>query len=94
MSLSNRAQSGAPITFGNIRFTGDIHNIPFSRSQSTRSERFHVNAGFNLSALRAGRANHRDLALYKAFPAMERMSFQLRAEGQDAPNYPQFCRRI
>jgi hypothetical protein len=43
-----------------------------------------------LAGVRADGVNNWDLALYKSFPVTERVSFQLRAEAQDALNHPQF----
>jgi hypothetical protein len=43
-------QSGAPLTFGNIIFNGDIHSIGFSSSQRSLSQWFNTSAGFNRSS--------------------------------------------
>jgi hypothetical protein len=43
-------RSGAPLTFGNIIFTGDVHNIPLSSSQRSLSQWFNTSAGFNRSS--------------------------------------------
>jgi hypothetical protein len=40
-------QTGQAIPFGNVLFTGDIHDIPLPKDQRTISEWFNVNAGFN-----------------------------------------------
>jgi hypothetical protein len=101
-----QAQSGPPIAFGNVIFTGDVHSIPLDRSSRTLAQWFNV-AGFNrnpqqqlasnlrafplaLAGVRADGRNNWDLALYKSFPVTERVAFQLRAEAQDALNHPEF----
>jgi hypothetical protein len=40
-------RSGAPLTFGNIIFSGDIHNIALSSSERSLSRWFNTGAGFN-----------------------------------------------
>ncbi|HEV3200316.1 MAG TPA: carboxypeptidase regulatory-like domain-containing protein [Bryobacteraceae bacterium] len=40
-------QSGAPLSFGNIIFLGDLHSIPLSSSQRSVSEWFNTAAGFD-----------------------------------------------
>jgi hypothetical protein len=40
-------QSGAPIGFGNILFTGNIDDIDLPRSERTRLRWFNTDAGFN-----------------------------------------------
>jgi hypothetical protein len=40
-------QTGAPLTFGNIIFNGDIHSIGLSSSHHSLSQWFNTNAGFN-----------------------------------------------
>jgi hypothetical protein len=40
-------QSGAPISFGNIIFTGDIHQIPIPSSERSVLRWFNTDAGFN-----------------------------------------------
>lgn len=40
-------RSGAPLTFGNIIFNGDIHNIALSSSERSLSRWFNTGAGFN-----------------------------------------------
>jgi hypothetical protein len=39
-------QAGAPLDFGNVIFTGDIHNIPLSRDERTVDRWFNTGAGF------------------------------------------------
>jgi len=67
-------QSGAPISFGNIIFTGDIHQIPISSSERTLARWFNTDAGFNRNSQQALANNIR------TFP----MVFSsLRADGVD-----------
>jgi outer membrane receptor protein involved in Fe transport len=40
-------QSGAPLSWGNIIFNGDLHSIPLAGSQTTVDRWFNVDAGFN-----------------------------------------------
>jgi hypothetical protein len=41
-----QAQSGAPLAWGNILFTGDLHAIPLSPDQRTVDHWFNTDAGF------------------------------------------------
>jgi hypothetical protein len=100
-------RSGAPLTFGNIIFSGDIQSIVLSSSQRSLSQWFNTSAGFNrssnqqlaynirrfplaLSGLRADGVNNWDMSLFKSFQISERVSFELRLEGSDMLNHPQF----
>ncbi len=40
-------QSGAPLSWGNIIFNGDIHNIPLPADQQSADQWFNTRAGFN-----------------------------------------------
>ncbi len=40
-------QAGAPLSFGNIIFNGDIKNIPLPKSQRSADRWININAGFN-----------------------------------------------
>ena len=101
-------RSGAPLTFGNIIFNGDIHDIALSSSQRSLSHWFDTNAGFNrtsrqqladnirtfplaLSGVRTDGVNNWDMGLFKAFAIKERARFELRFEGSDMLNHPQFA---
>lgn len=42
-----QAQTGPAVTFGNIIFNGDLHNIVLPSSKRSLSEWFNVDAGFN-----------------------------------------------
>jgi hypothetical protein len=42
-----QAQTGRPLEWGNILFTGDINDIELSRSQRTAARWFNTEAGFN-----------------------------------------------
>lgn len=102
------AESGPALTFGNIIFNGNLHDIALPSSQRTLNEWFNVNAGFNtnsaqqladnirtfplaLSGVRAFGINNWDSSLFKNFPIREKLSFELRAEAQDATNHAQFA---
>jgi hypothetical protein len=102
-----QAQGGAPLTFGNVIYTGDLHNIALSSSQRSLSQWFNVQ-GFNtnsqqqlsynlrtfplaLSGVRIDGVNNWDMSLFKTFKIREKVDFQLRAEAQDALNHPQFA---
>jgi len=46
-------QTGAPIGFGNIVFTGDVHDIVLPADQRTLSQWFNTNAGFDKNSANA-----------------------------------------
>ena len=101
-------RSGAPLTFGNIIFNGDINSIALSSSQRSLSQWFNTSAGFNrkssqqlidnirtfplaLSSVRTDGVDNWDMGLFKGFRIAERVNFQLRMEGSDMLNHPQFA---
>jgi hypothetical protein len=101
-------RSGAPLTFGNIIFNGDINSIALSSSQRSLSQWFNISAGFNrnssqqlvdnirtfplaLSSVRTDGVDNWDMGLFKGFRIAERMTVQLRLEGSDMLNHPQFA---
>jgi hypothetical protein len=101
-------RSGAPLTFGNIIFNGDIGSISLSSPQRSLSRWFNTAAGFNrassqqlvdnmrtfplaLSGVRTDGVNNWDMGLFKGFRLAELMTLQLRLEGSDMLNHPQFA---
>ncbi|MFN0122518.1 MAG: TonB-dependent receptor domain-containing protein, partial [Blastocatellia bacterium] len=56
-------QSGAPIGFGNIIFTGDVKNIPLPGDQQTVARWFNTEAGFNKVAAQQLGSNVRTFPL-------------------------------
>jgi hypothetical protein len=100
-------QSGAPLSFGNIIFLGNIHNIPLSSSARSVNEWFNTAAGFVTASAQQLASNIRtfpkylagvrgdgqtdwNVSLVKIFPIKERMKLQLRFEGYDILNHPNF----
>jgi len=47
LDASETHQSGAPVSWGNIIFNGNLHDIPLLSGQSTVDRWFNVDAGFN-----------------------------------------------
>jgi hypothetical protein len=58
------AQSGSPMAFGNVLFTGNLHDIVLSKSERSIGEWFNVNAGFNTVASQQLANNYRTFPLY------------------------------
>jgi hypothetical protein len=58
------AQSGAPMAFGNVLFTGDLHDIPLPRSERTVNRYFNTDAGFNKSSAQQLAQNYRTFPQY------------------------------
>jgi hypothetical protein len=102
-----QGQSGPPIGFGNIIFTGNLADLVLPIDQRTIQRWFNTSAGFNenssqqlannirtfplrLTGLRANGYNNWDMSVFKGFQLREKMTFQLRAEAQDALNHPMF----
>lgn len=102
-----QGQSGPAIGFGDVIFTGNLHDLVLPASQRTVAEWFNINAGFNrnsaqqlasdirtfplrLTGLRANGYNNWDLSIVKGLRIREHMTFQLRAEAQDALNHAMF----
>jgi hypothetical protein len=101
-------RSGAPLTFGNVIFNGDIHDIAPGSSQRSLSQWFNTGAGFNrnssqqlaynirtfplaLSGVRTDGVDNWDMGLFKGFQITEQATFELRFEGSDMLNHPQFA---
>jgi hypothetical protein len=57
------AQSGAPISFGNIIFTGDLHDIVLPRGERTVERWFNTDAGFEKSSSKQLGSNYRTFPL-------------------------------
>ena len=100
-------QSGAPLSFGNIIFLGNLHNIPLSSSARSVNQWFNTAAGFvtassqqlasnirtfpkYLAGVRGDGQTDWNVSLVKTFPIKERMKLQLRFEGYDLMNHPNF----
>jgi hypothetical protein len=58
------AQSGSPMGFGNVLFTGDLHDIPLPRSQRKVERYFNTGAGFNTNSAQQLAQNYRTFPLY------------------------------
>ncbi len=54
-------QSGFPLAFGNIIFTGDLNDIPLPASERTVARWFNTDAGFNKSVGGATRVQRADV---------------------------------
>jgi hypothetical protein len=101
-----QAQSGPPLSFGDIMFNGNLADIVLPTDQRTLARWFNTNAGFTvgkaqltdnirtfplrLTGARGPGINCWHMSAFKAFRIAERAQFQLRAEGQDALNHPLF----
>ena len=102
-----QGQSGPPIGFGDVIFTGSLAGLVLPAGQRTVGQWFNINAGFNrnsqqqladdirtfplrLAGLRANGYNDWDMSVFKGFHLRERITFQLRAEAQDALNHAMF----
>jgi hypothetical protein len=100
-------QSGAPQSFGNIIFLGNLHNIPLPSDQRSVSGWFNINAGFDtksadqlannirtfpkyLAGVRGDGQTVWDASIFKIFPIKERVKLELRFEGYDILNHPNF----
>jgi hypothetical protein len=102
-----QGQSGPPIGFGNVIFTGNLADLVLPIDQRTVQHWFNIKAGFNqnsqqqlannirafpllLTGLRANGYNSWDMSIFKGFRLREKVTFQLRAEAQDALNHAMF----
>jgi hypothetical protein len=98
-------QSGFPITFGNLFFTGNLDDIALD--DPTIARWFNVDAGFNrisaqqpvsnlrtfplrIDSVRGDRTNNVDLSLLKNTSLSHGKSLQFRFEAINALNHPQF----
>jgi hypothetical protein len=52
-------QSGPPLSWGNVLFVGDIHNITLPRGERTPTRWFNTDAGFELNSARQLGSNFR-----------------------------------
>jgi hypothetical protein len=102
-----QGQSGPPIGFGDVIFTGNLASLVLPVDQRTIQRWFNIDAGFNrnsqqqlandirtfplrLTGLRANGYNNWDMSIFKGFKVRENVTFQLRAEAQDALNHAMF----
>jgi hypothetical protein len=100
-------QSGAPQSFGNIIFLGNLHDIPLPSDQRSVNRWFNTGAGFvtassqqlannirtfpkYLAGVRGDGQTDWNLSLFKVFPIRERAKLELRFEGYDIMNHPNF----
>jgi hypothetical protein len=100
-------QSGAPLSFGNIIFLGDLHNIPLPSDRRSVNQWFNTNAGFEKASALQLASNIRTFPRYlagvrgdgqtmwnagvsKQFAIRERTKLELRFEGYDLMNHPNF----
>ena len=67
-------QGGPPLSWGNVLFTGDIHNITVPVSQRSPDRWFNIDAGFNRNSAQQVASN------YRSFPS--RLS-NVRADGMN-----------
>jgi hypothetical protein len=98
-------QSGFPITFGNLFFTGNLDDI--ASDNPTLARWFNIDAGFNrisaqqpvsnlrsfpfrIDSVRGDRTNNVDLSLLKNTSLSHGKSLQFRFEAINALNHPQF----
>ena len=101
-----QGQSGPPLSFGNVLYRGDIHDIVLPPDQRTPEHWFNT-AGFEkvsgnqlaqnirgfpsrLSGARAMGDNYWDLSAAKNFRLSERARLQLRTNWEGAMNHPLF----
>jgi hypothetical protein len=102
-----QGQSGPPIGFGDVIFTGNLADLVLPTDQRTVQHWFNIDAGFDrssqqqlandirtfplrLTGLRANGYNNWDMSIFKGFQVREKVTFQLRAEAQDALNHAMF----
>lgn len=100
-------QSGDPLSFGDIIFLGNLHDIPLSSNQRSVNEWFNTAAGFvtaskqqladnlrtfpnYLSGVRGDGQTVWNLSLIKHIPIRERFQLEMRFEGYDILNHPNF----
>jgi len=103
-----QGQSGPPVDFGDVIFTGNLHDLVLPAGQRTVQRWFNTDAGFNkssaqqladdirtfplrLTGLRSNGYNDWDMSIFKGFRLREKVTFQLRAEAQDALNHAMFA---
>ena len=101
-------QTGAPLSFGNIIFNGNLHDIPLSSSQRSANRWFNTSAGFVTASAQQLASNIRtfpkalagvrgdgqtdwNLSLIKQIKLKERLKLELRFEGYDVLNHPNFA---
>jgi len=106
ISAIYNAQSGPPLAWGNVIFTGDFTDIRLSGSERTLDRWFNTD-GFNrnpkeqlarnirtfprrISAVRGDGINMWDLGLIKNIRIWEDLRLQIRGEAEGAMNHPNF----
>ncbi len=100
-------QSGSPLSFGNIVFNGNLHDIPLSSGERSANRWFNTGAGFvtapaqqlasnirtfpkALAGVRGDGQTDWNASLIKHFKLKERVNLELRFEGYDIMNHPNF----
>jgi len=100
-------QSGAPLSFGNIIFLGNLHDIPLPSDQRGVNRWFNTAAGFVTASAQQPFSNIRTFPKYlagvrgdgqtawnvsvvKRLQLRERVKMELRFEGYDVLNHPNF----
>jgi hypothetical protein len=99
-------QSGPPLAWGNIIYTGKFTDLKLASDQRSLSRWFNTDGfergsakqlGSNIrtfptriSGIRADGMNLTDLSLFKNFRLHERVKLQLRAEAEGVMNHPNF----
>jgi hypothetical protein len=106
MQADWQLQSGAPLNWGNVIYTGNFADIALSTSQRSVSRWFNT-SGFEkaanrqlgnniryfpsrISGARADGINIADLSLFKTFRFKEKLRIQLRGEAEGVMNHPNF----
>ena len=99
-------QSGPPLNWGNVIYTGKFTDLKLASDQRSLSRWFNTD-GFErasarqlasnirtfptrISGIRADGMNLADLSLFKNFRLHERLKLQLRAEAEGIMNHPNF----
>jgi hypothetical protein len=102
-----QSQSGAPLSWGNIIYSGSFTDIALSSGQRSVDKWFNT-AGFErasnkqlgsnirtfpsrISGVRADGIQVCDVSLFKTFRVLERIKLQLRGEAEGVTNHPNFA---
>ena len=106
MQADWQLQSGAPLAWGNVIYTGKFTDIALSTSERSVSRWFNT-SGFErtasrqlasniqyfpskISGVRADGINIADLSIFKTFTLREKLRLQLRGEAEGVMNHPNF----
>jgi hypothetical protein len=106
MQADWQVQSGPPLNWGNVIYTGNFTDIAFSTGDRSVNRWFNT-AGFDkvasrqlanniryfpsrISGARADGINIADLSLFKTFKVKEKLRVQLRGEAEGVMNHPNF----